>query len=102
MCLFEGNGLILNLYSEVDKPNQFFRQISIVLVTITALGILVGSLSYVAYRDQTNSIIMYNLSGDALGLSIKILYMVTIMGIYVLVIMPVFSLVEKYHWYNQT
>jgi len=24
MCLFEGNGMILNMYSEVKKPTQFF------------------------------------------------------------------------------
>lgn len=108
MCLYESNGLILNLYSEVDKPNKFMNQITLVLSIITGLGIIVGSLSYMAFGNKVDSIILYNLPNDVVGISIKLLYMLTIMGIYVLVIFPVFQLMENYKsyksftWINET
>jgi len=90
MCLYEGNGLILNLYSEVDKPNKFMNQVTLVLSIMTGLGIVIGSLSYMAFGNKVDSIVLYNLPNDTVGISIKLLYMLTIMGIYVLVIFPVF------------
>lgn len=57
---------------------------------ITAFGIIIGSLSYLAFGNAVDSIILYNLPNTMVGISIKLLYMMTIMGIYVLVIMPVF------------
>ncbi|CDW73229.1 UNKNOWN [Stylonychia lemnae] len=100
MCLYEGNGLILNLYSEVDKPHKFMNQISLVLSLLTGLGIIVGALSYMAFGGKIESIILQNLPNNAIGISIKLMYMITITGIYVLVIYPVFQIMEDDHKYK--
>eukprot|EP00347_Sterkiella_histriomuscorum_P009027 403342809 len=100
MCIFEGNGMILNFYSEVDKPQKFMTQVTIILSVITTAGIVVGSLSYLAFGSSVQSIILYNLPNSLVGISIKLLYMMTIMGIYVLVIMPVFQVIEHYDSYK--
>lgn len=90
MCIFEGNGMILSFYAEVDKPNTFMRQIGIVLALITALGMVLGTLSYLAFGDGVQQLIIYNLPQGFFGTTVKMLYMFTIMGIYVLVLWPVF------------
>lgn len=90
MCLFEGNGSILNFYSEVTKPSEFFRQTSFVMVMITFVALILGTLSYLTYADEIQNIILYNLPQDGFGVAVRLFYMVTILGIYVILIMPSF------------
>ena len=97
MCLFEGNGMILNLYAEVDKPQKFPLQFGIVLTTITFIAIVVGSLSYFTYGNSIESIILYNLPHhEVISVVTKFLYVLTIMGIYVLLLFPVYKVIESY------
>ncbi len=90
MSVFEGNGIILNFYSEIEKPKEYLSQVIWVLSICTFFGIFYGSISYFAYGENVKGIILYNLSdSDSLAVLIKVLYMLTIMGVYVIIIMPV-------------
>lgn len=101
MSLFEGNGMILNLYSEVENPKLFLQQVNIVLTSITLGGIGLGLLSYMTFGNNLSSLILYNLPPlDPLAIAIKLLYMFTIAGIYVLIILPVFQILEASAWYQ--
>ena len=49
--MFEGNAMILNLYSEADKPQHFSKYVSFVMVTIAIFGMFVGLVTYYTYGN---------------------------------------------------
>ena len=88
MTLFEGNQQILNVYSEADKPQDFFMITMTIILTLTVLiASTVGYLGYLAFGATTKSLILYNLpNDDPLSITAKICYILTITGSFVLVI----------------
>ena len=61
MSLFEGNAVILNIYSEVDKPKEFIRILTfafgIVIITCASFGWL----GYQTFGTSIRSVVMLNL-----------------------------------------
>ena len=88
MTLFEGNQQILNVYSEADKPQDFFMiTMAIILILTVLIASTVGYLGYLAFGATTKSLILYNLpNDDPLSITAKICYILTITGSFVLVI----------------
>lgn len=86
MSVFEGNQQILNLYSEIDRPKQFFPILRLVMVFITlVLGIGMGLLGYLAFGKTCKSTILFNMPEDSKSALIaQILYVVTILGSFVM------------------
>jgi hypothetical protein len=101
MNLFEGNQQILNLYAEVDKPQQFFLIVAVLFVLILVfVAILVGYVGYLAFGDTVHSLLIYNLpSHDFISVLAKVCYVVTITGSFVLVIQPIFYSIESSDFY---
>ena len=102
MNVFEGNQQILNLYSESEKPRAFFLVTSSVIVTISfMLALFVGYLGYFAFGNSSKSVILYNLPNeDPASITAQIFYILTITGSYVLLIQPVFYVMENSVWYR--
>lgn len=102
MSLFEGNQMILNLYSEADQPQNFFMQAAVIIVCLTLfIACAVGYIGYLAFGETTKSVILYNLpNDDPISITAKCLYILTICGSFVLIIQPIFSIVERSGWYN--
>lgn len=102
MSLFEGNQMILNLYSEADNPDSFFLQASLIIVGLTLfIACSVGYVGYLAFGETTKSVILYNLpNDDTISITAKCLYILTICGSFVLLIQPIYSIVERSGWYN--
>lgn len=95
--LFEGNQVILNIYAESDKPKTFFTKVAIAVVSLS-LGIVVtvGYLGYFAFGNSVKSVIVYNFPNeDPLAITVKLCYVLTISGSYVLLIQPVFHIIES-------
>ena len=90
--LFEGNQQILNLYAETNKPQSFFTISVYVVVCLTIfVAMSVGYSGYLAYGNTVKSVIIYNLPNeDPLSITVKICYLVTICGSFVLLSQPVF------------
>lgn len=88
MSLFEGNQMILNLYSEADKPENFFIQAAVIIVCLTLfIACAVGYIGYLAFGETTKSVILYNLpNDDSISITAKCLYILTICGSFVLLI----------------
>jgi amino acid permease len=88
MTLFEGNQQILNVYAEVDKPQDFFMITLVIIIVLTVIiASTVGYLGYLAFGATTKSLILYNLpNDDPLSIMAKCCYILTIMGSFVLVI----------------
>lgn len=100
MVLYEGNGALLNFYSQVKNPKTFMGQVNIVLFLLTGLSMLVGILSYLAFQEDIGSLIIYNLPNNGLGISVQFLYLFAIAGVYLMSIQPVFSVIESYDSYQ--
>lgn len=91
----------MNLYSESDKPQNFFL---IAMVCILALlffvAATVGYLGYLAFGNSVKSVILYSLPNeDPLSILAKICYVLTIMGSFVIIIQPIFYVIESSNWY---
>jgi amino acid permease len=92
----------LNLYSESSKPRSFFTITAVVVVSVTFfLALTVGYLGYFAFGNSTKSLILYNLpSDDPISVTAQICYVLTIMGSYVLLVRPIFHIIESAKWYR--
>lgn len=94
--------MILNLYSEADKPQNFFMLATLSIVSLTLLiAAVVGYLGYLAFGATTKSVVLYNLpNDDPISITAKCLYVITICGSFVLIIQPIYSIIERAGWYN--
>ena len=61
MSIFEGNVGILNIYSQQNEPRSMFRQTVITHIVVFVMCLLMGLLSYVAYGNLVQDIVLYNL-----------------------------------------
>lgn len=104
MSLFEGNQQILNLYSETDKPQNFFLITLICIIGLTVfVAVTVGYLGYLAFGNSVKGVILYSLpNDDPAAITAKLCYILTIMGSFVLVIQPIFYIIESSGWYRKT
>ena len=104
MSLFEGNQQILNLYSETDKPQNFFLITLICIIALTVfVAATVGYLGYLAFGNSVKGVILYSLpNDDPAAITAKICYVLTIMGSFVIIIQPIFYIIESSGWYRKT
>lgn len=66
------------------------------------VAIFVGMLGYFAYGNACKSVILYNLPNDDILANVaKVFYIITIMGSYVLVVQPIFYVVESSDFYKR-
>jgi amino acid permease len=74
----------------------------IIIVLTVLIASTVGYLGYLAFGATTRSLILYNLpNDDPLSITAKICYILTIMGSFVLVIQPIFYIIERCEWYKE-
>ena len=97
MCLFEGNQQILNLYAENEKPRSFYPITMGVIITILlAFAVPTGYLGYLAFGNSVKSVIIMDLPyDDTLSVIAKLFYTLTIMGSFVLMIQPIYYVLER-------
>jgi hypothetical protein len=74
---------------------MFYPQIAGIFIIIVLLGLCYSLMSYLTFGSKITSLIIYNLDDrDRLSIICKCLYMFTIAGIYVLVLVPALNLFE--------
>ena len=96
LSIFEGNTGILNLYSQQNEPRSMFRQTVITHLSVGALCVVVGSLSYLAYGSLVQDIVLYNLpQQNNLATAVALLYMLNIVGSITMGLQPIYGLFEK-------
>ena len=101
MNLFEGNGQILNIYSEIDKPRNFFPITMYIFVLITIfLGISIGVVGYFAFGSTCKDTLLFNMpTNDNSGIAAQGLYIFTIIGSFLVIIQPNFRVIEGSKFY---
>jgi len=75
---------------------------TISIVTLTFfVAALVGYLGYLAFGNSVKSVILYSLpNDDPLSITAKVCYVFTIVGSFVLIIQPIFYIIESSSWYQ--
>ena len=100
--LFEGNQQILNIYAETDKPQKFFTYATIIIIVLTlGVAVSVGYVGYLAFGNNQRSLLLYNLPNeDPWAITVELCYVVTMAGSFVLVIQPIFHIIEQSNVYR--
>jgi len=93
--------MILNLYAEADEPRNFIKVAVGTTVFLAVVGgIGVGMLGYLAFGNSCESTILFNMPNHmSIGIAAKICYLITIMGSYVILIQPIYHVIENSEWY---
>jgi amino acid permease len=100
--LFEGNQVILNIYSETTVPVKFFTQVLILVISLSIFVVLsVGLSGYLAFGNSVKSVVIYSLPHqDVASIIIKFCYLITISGSYLIIIQPIFHIIESCECYR--
>ena len=61
LSIFEGNVGLLNIYSQQNEPRSMFCQTLITHMVVFLLCSMMGTLSYLAYGNLVQDIVLYNL-----------------------------------------
>lgn len=101
MSIFEGNSAILTVYAEADKPKQFTSIIMSVYLFLAFSFAAWGILSYYAFGNTLTDLILIVLpTHNNISIAAKLIYSINICGSYVLMIQPIFSVMESYESYR--
>ena len=87
MALYEGTSVVITIYSETSEPKQFVRNVILGYSFVAVFGILFGYFSYLSLGSKIDDIILLVLpNGSRWSIFCKMMYLVTIMGSYVIMI----------------
>ena len=102
MNLFEGNQQILNLYAENERPRSFYPITMGVIISVLILfAVPTGYLGYLAFGNTVKSVLIMDLPyDDTFSVVAKLFYTLTIMGSFVLLIQPIYYVVERTERYS--
>ena len=68
----------------------------VVIFLTVGVAMSTGFLGYLAFGHSSKSVIIYNLPNeDPMSICIKIFYLITVMGSFVLLSQPVFHVIES-------
>ena len=87
MAMYEGTSVVITIYSETSEPKHFVRNVVLGYSFVAVFGILFGYYSYLTLGSKINDIILIVLpNGNRWAILCKIMYLITIMGSYVIMI----------------
>lgn len=102
MALYEGNSIIISIYAETAEPKHFVRDVIVGYSAVASFAILFGYFSYLTLGDKITDIILLVLPTNSHWAVIgKIMYLFTIMGSYVLIIQPIFNILENFQCFKE-
>ena len=68
---------------------------------MVVVAITIGYVGYLAFGNSVKSVILYNLPNeDPLSIIAKVCYVLTIMGSFVIVMQPIYYVIESSNWYK--
>ncbi|KAJ1956722.1 hypothetical protein EC988_001198 [Linderina pennispora] len=94
---FEGYAMILPIADSMRKPEKFPQILTIVMALCGLITVTIGSVSYLAYGEETETIILLNMpSGTAATLTVQLLYSIAMLLTNPLMVYPAIRTLE--HW----
>ena len=102
MAIYEGSTVVVTIYSEAAEPQNFLRNVIFGYAFVGVFGILFGYYSYITLGSKINDIILLVLpNGSHWAIFCKSMYLVTIMGSYVIMLQPIFNIAENFKAYKE-
>ncbi|KAJ1665232.1 hypothetical protein IW140_003499 [Coemansia sp. RSA 1813] len=93
---FEGYALILPIVDSMRNPEKFSTVLSVVMAICATVAVSLGGLSYAAFGDKTEAIILLNMpSGTPLTLAVQLLYSLAMIFTMPLMMFPVIRILEQ-------
>ncbi len=100
--MFEGNAVQLDIYSQMEYSSKLFtNSLGQALLFSTGLIVMLGSLSYAAYGQYTESVILMNLKPSTMTYVVQIFYSIGILCSYCLMVTPTFKILKAIPIYNK-
>ncbi|KAJ2858423.1 hypothetical protein J3B02_000295 [Coemansia erecta] len=100
---FEGYALILPIATAMRRPQKISLLLVLVMSLCAALAIAVGGLSYAAFGDTTQPIIILNMPAQSIiTQTLRIVYGLAIIGTTPLMMFPTFKLLEPLLFGNRS
>lgn len=92
----------MNIYAETDKPQNFFKlAFGCILFLTIFIAVSISYIGYFAFGSEMKSVIIYNLPYyDTLSTLVRVCFVITICGSFVLLSQPVFHVIEASYFYQ--
>ncbi|KAI7905038.1 transmembrane amino acid transporter protein-domain-containing protein [Cokeromyces recurvatus] len=98
---FEGIGLIIPIVESMERPEKFPFVLTLGMIIVCVIYILIGTLSYLAYGDTTQSAVIYNFpSANRLTITVQLLYSLAICLTAPLMLFPALKIIENGLFYK--
>ncbi|KAG2180429.1 hypothetical protein INT44_003433 [Umbelopsis vinacea] len=92
---YEGVGLVIPITESMKEPHKFPRVLTGTMIFITILFTSVGAISYMAFGDQVQTVILLNLpTGDPMVSAVQTLYSIAICLSIPLQLFPAIRIIE--------
>ncbi|ORX93915.1 hypothetical protein K493DRAFT_330053 [Basidiobolus meristosporus CBS 931.73] len=92
---FEGIGLVIPIVSSMKEPEKFPQLLTGAMLLISAIFISVGSLSYAAFGENVQAVILLNLPDNAVTQTAQSLYVIAIALTVPLMLFPAIRIIEN-------
>ncbi|KAJ2838723.1 hypothetical protein FBU31_000854, partial [Coemansia sp. 'formosensis'] len=93
---FEGYALILPIVDSMRQPAKFPAVLSLVMAICTIIAVSIGALSYAAFGEKTEAIVLLNMpTNTAATLAVQLLYSSAILFSIPLMMLPVIRILEQ-------
>ena len=98
---FEGIGMVLPVETSMKEPERFGGVLRKTMALLTTIFMLVGAISYGAYGEETEDIILFSLpQADKLVQTVQILYCLGIFMTLPVMLFPALRILERYSYYR--
>ncbi|SAL96104.1 hypothetical protein [Absidia glauca] len=92
---FEGIGMVVPIIQGMKHPEQFPKVLTLGMIICTCLFILIGTLGYAAYGENTHASVVSNLPHqNGLAITVQLFYAIAIILSSPFVLFPPLSIVE--------
>ncbi|KAJ2156201.1 hypothetical protein GGF46_005352 [Coemansia sp. RSA 552] len=95
---FEGYALILPIVDAMRRPQHFPAVLTLVMVIAGSVAVAIGALSYAAFGDHTEAIILLNMPHSTTTLAVQLAYSLAILFTTPLMMFPVVRILEQALW----
>ncbi|KAJ3210417.1 neutral amino acid transporter, partial [Clydaea vesicula] len=96
MFAFEGICLMLPIGDSMKEPEKFPKVLSSSMLSVSVTFILVGSLGYITFGSNTDTIVFLNVESSQLLTSLELLYVAAIMLTFPLCVYPAVRITENF------
>ncbi|ANZ74817.1 BA75_00312T0 [Komagataella pastoris] len=93
---YEGIGLLIPINESMAKPEKFNKSLVGVMAVITVVFISIGSIAYMSFGSDVNTVILLNFPQNNKVFSVQLLYAIAIMLSTPLQLFPAIKIIENF------